>query len=104
MTTIDVKQFEEICERVWRDRATVLKGSGELNGDATLIRAVFWRLCKAGISARGCAYTESSSRPLLAYQSVVVQMLNRNGRPAFDSVPILNELVQRFQNETGIER
>jgi hypothetical protein len=104
VTTIDAKQFEEICERVWRDRATVLKGSGELNGDATLMRAVFWRLCKAGINAKGCVYTDGSTAPLLAYQLVVARMVNRSGRPAFDSAPILNELVERYQNEVGNDR
>lgn len=101
MTTIDAEQFEEMCERVWSDRATVLKGSGELSGDATLIRAIFWRLCKAGIKAKGCVNTDGSTPPLLAYQLVVVRMLNRSGRPAFDSAPILKELVERYQNEVG---
>jgi len=104
VTTIDAKQFEEICERVWSDRATVLKGSGELSGDATLVRAVFWRLCKAGIKAKGCVYTDGSTSPLLAYRLVVVRMLNRSGHPAFDSAPILNELVERYQNEVGSDR
>jgi len=101
VTTIDAKQFEEICERVWSDRATVLKGSGELSGDATLVRAVFWRLCKAGIKAKGCVYTEGPTSPLLAYRLVLVRMLNRSGCPAFDSAPILNELLERYQNEAG---
>ena len=104
MTKIDAKQFEEICERVWLDRATVLKGSGELSGDATLVRAVFWRLCKAGIKAKGCVYTDGNTTPLFAYHLVVVRMVNRNGRPAFDSAPILNELIERYQNEVGNER
>ena len=103
MTTIDAKQFEEICERVWSDRAAVLKGSGELSGDATLVRAVFWRLCKAGIKAKGCV-TDGFTSPQLAYRLVVVRMLNRSGRPAFDSAPILNELVERYQNEVGSDR
>jgi len=104
VTTIDVKQFEEICERVWSDRATVLKGGGELSGDATLVRAVFWRLCKAGIKAKGCVYTDGSAPPLLAYQLVVVRMLNRSGHPAFDSEPILKDLVERYQNEVSNDR
>jgi len=101
VTIIDSKQFEEICERIWRDRATVLKGGSELSGDAILMRAVFWRLCKAGIKAKGCVYTEGPTSPLLAYRLVLVRMLNRSGCPAFDSAPILNELLERYQNEAG---
>jgi hypothetical protein len=99
MTTIDAKQFEEICDGVWRDRAAVLKGSGELSGEATLVRAVFWRLCKAGITTKGCAYHDGSTPALVAYQLVVGRMLNRSARPAFDSAPILKELIERYQNE-----
>ena len=104
MTIIDSKQFEEICERIWRDRATVLKGSGQLNGDATLMRAVFWRLCKAGIKAKGCVHTDGATSPLLAYRLVVARMVNRSGRPAFDCAPVLNELLERYQNEVGNDR
>ena len=103
MTTIEAKQFEEICEGVWRDRATVLRGSGELSGDATLMRAIFWRLCKAGIKAKGCVYTDGSTPPLLAYQLVVARMVNRSGSPAFDTAPILNELLERYHNEVGTD-
>lgn len=104
MTTIDAKQFEEICDGIWRDRAMVLKGSGELSGGATLMRAVFWRLCKAGIKAKGCVHTDGVTAPLLAYQLVVARMVNRSGIPAFDCTPVLNELLQRYQNEVGNER
>lgn len=29
-------------------------------------------------------------------------MLEVNARPAFDGAPILNELVERYQNEVGL--
>jgi hypothetical protein len=72
-----------------------------LSGEATLVRAVFWRLCNAGIQTRGCADTDSSIPALLAYQSVVNQMLKTSSRPVFDSAPILNSLIDRYQNEAG---
>src|SRR5436189_417582 len=99
MTTINSEQFGEICEAVWRDRASVLRGRGSLSGEATLVRAVFWRLCKAGIKTRGCAENDSSKPELLGYQLVVGRMLEANGRPAFDCAPILGKLVQRYGNE-----
>ena|SRR5438445_4036863 len=101
MTTINSEQFGEICNSVWRDRAAILKGSGLLSGEATLVRAVFWRLCKAGIKTKGCADNDGSKPAILAYQLVVGRMLEMNARPAFDSAPILKELVERYQNEVG---
>jgi hypothetical protein len=100
-STITATQFGEICDRVWSDRASLLRGSGKLSGEATLVRAVFWRLCNAGIKTKGCAETDSSIPALLAYQSVVNQMLKASSRPSFDSVPILDALINRYQTEAG---
>ena len=101
MTTINSGQFGEICEAVWRDRAAVLRGRGNLSGEATLVRAVFWRLCKAGIKTKGCAENDSSKLTSLAYELLVGRMMEVNGRPAFDCAPILKELVEHYQNEVG---
>ena len=86
---------------VWNDRAAVLRGRGSLSGEATLLRAVFWRLCNAGIKTKGCAENDGSKPAILAYQLVVGRMLEANSGPAFDSAPILKDLVQRYQNEVG---
>lgn len=102
MTTINSEQFGEICNAVWRDRAAVLRGRGSLSGEATLVRAVFWRLCKVGIKTRGCAENDASKPSILAYQLVVGRMLAANGRPAFDSAPILKDLVERYTNEAAL--
>jgi len=99
MTTIDAKQFQDICDRVWTDRAAVLRGSGALSGEATLVRAVFWRLCNAGIKTKGCADNNGSTPEILAYQIAVNRMLEMHGRPVFDSAPILQALVERYQSE-----
>lgn len=101
MTTINSEQFGEICNAVWRERAAVLRGRGSLSGEATLVRAVFWRLCKAGLKTKGCAENDGSKPAILAYQLVVDRMLAANGRPAFNSAPILKELVERYQVEVG---
>ena len=99
MSTINSEQFGEICNAVWRDRAAVLRGRGSLSGEATLVRAVFWRLCKAGVKSKGCADNDGSKPAIIAYQLVVGRMLKANSRPAFDSGPILKELVERYQGE-----
>jgi hypothetical protein len=103
MTTINAKQFREICDRVWTERAMVLRGRGVLSGEATLVRAVFWRLCNAGIKSKGCAGNDGSNPAIVAYQLVVNRMLKTNALPPFDGEPILNELVERYQNEVGLE-
>src|SRR5947208_1032862 len=99
MSTINSEQFGEICNAVWRDRAAVLRGRGSLSGEATLVRAVFWRLCKAGVKSKGSAEHDASRPAILAYQLMVGRMLEVNGRPAFDCAPILKELVEHYQNE-----
>lgn len=99
-STINVTQFEEICGRVWSDRESLLRGQGKLSGEATLVRAVFWRLCKAGIKTKGCVDTNGSTPALLAYQLIVLQMLKTSSRPPFDGAPILDALIDRYQNET----
>lgn len=101
MTTINSEQFGEICDGVWRDRAAVLRGRGLLSGEATLVRAVFWRLCKAGVKPAGSAENYGSKPTVLSYQSVVGSMLELSARPPFDGAPILKELVERYQNEIG---
>ncbi len=101
MTTINSEQFGEICNSVWHDRAAILRGSGFLSGEATLVRAVFWRLCQAGIKTKGCVDNDGSKPAILAYQLVVGRMLEMNGCPVFDGTPMLKELIQRYQSEVG---
>jgi hypothetical protein len=101
MTSINSEQFGQICDGVWSDRAAVLKGRGRLSGEATLMRAVFWRLCNAGIKTKGCADNDGSKPEILAYQLVVGRMLEMNGSPAFDGEPIVKALLERYQNELG---
>src|SRR5689334_1910639 len=101
MKTINSDQFRELCDEVWRDREAVLGGQGSLSGEATLVRAVFWRLCKAGVKTKGPTDNDDATPTVLAYQSVVGRMLAANGRPAFHGAPILNALVERYTNEVS---
>jgi hypothetical protein len=101
MATINSEQFGEICNGVWRDREAVLGGRGSLSGEATLVRAVFWRLCKAGINPKSSVDSDPPKPQMLAYQLVVGRMLAANGRPAFDGAPMLNALVERYANEVS---
>lgn len=77
----------------------MLEGRGLLSGEAALVRAVFWRLCKAGVQPAGSLEDNHSKPTIRTYQLVVGCMLELNARPPFDAAPILNELIQRYQNE-----
>ena len=98
-STINAEQFQEICIGVWRDRATVLKGRGVLSGEAALVRAVYWRLSKAGIKAVLPADNYGSLRTVATYELGVNCVLEVHGRPRFSGAQHLQELVQRYKNE-----
>jgi hypothetical protein len=48
MSTTKLERCRRICREVWLDRANILTGRGDLSGEAVLVRAVYWRLCKTG--------------------------------------------------------
>jgi len=97
--TINSDQFQEICNGVWRDRATLLNGRGFLSGEAALMRAVYWRLSKAGIKPTVSAENYGSPRTASSYKMGVSCMLEIHGRPRFDGTQYLSVLVQRYKNE-----
>jgi len=101
MTTINSEQFGEICNGVWRDRAAVVRGRGLLSGEAALVRAVYWRLRKAGVKPTNKAENDSSGQTMFTYRLILDCMLELNARPHFDWVPFLKELVERYQNEVA---
>jgi hypothetical protein len=102
-TSIDSQTFGQICNEVWRDREAILSRRGIITGEAALVRAVYWRLCKLG-GAPGKSIDDCDSVPSsLTYQLVVGSMLELCAQPRFDGAPILNELVHRYHEE-GAER
>ena len=101
MTAINSKQFREICDGVWRDRTPLVRGRGFLSGEAALVRAVYWRLCKTGVKPAVSAENYVSPQAISAYQLGVSCLLELNGHPHFDCVPFLEQLIARYQNEVG---
>ena len=97
--TINSEQFQEICNGVWRDRARLLSGRGFLTGEAALMRAVYWRLSKAGIKPILSAEDYGSPRTASSYELGVSCMLEVHGRPRFNGIQYLRELVQHYRNE-----
>src|ERR1043166_8045698 len=97
--TINSKQFQEICNGVWRDRDRLLSGRGFLSGEAALMRAVYWRLSKAGIKPILSAEDYGSPRTASLFELRGRCMLQINGRPRFDGTQYLNVLVQHYKQE-----
>ena len=99
MAAITADQFRDICTGVWRDRAAVLAGRGFLSGEAALMRAVYWRLCKGGAVKNNAPENYSAPQTILTYETVVGCVLELNANPRFDGAPFLNELRQLYRNE-----
>ena len=97
--TINSEQFQKICNGVWRDRAMLFKGRGFLSGEAALMRAVYWRLSKAGITPMPSAENYGLPRTASSYELGVSCLLEVHGRPRFNGTQYLHGLVQRFENE-----
>jgi hypothetical protein len=101
MSTMNSEKFEQICDGVWGDRDAILTGRGNLRGEAALVRAVYWRLCKVsgmpGKSIENC----DEEHMLLMYQRLVGYTLTEYARPHFDGTPFLKELVRRYMYEAG---
>jgi hypothetical protein len=97
--TISAEQFQAICNGVWRDRAVLLKGRGFLSGEAALMRAVYWRVSKAGIKPILSPEDYSFPRTAASYELGVSCLLEVHGRPRFNGSQYLKELVQHYRNE-----
>ena len=101
MATITCDQFQDICSGVWSDRTAVLAGRGFLTGEAALIRAVYWRLCKDGVFRTSALDNYASAQSVLTYEVVVSCVLEMNAKPHFDGTPYLEDLRNRYQLEFG---
>ena len=101
VTAINSKQFGDICDGVWRDRTPLVRGRGFLSGEAALVRAVYWRLCKTGVKRTVSAENYVAPQTISAYHLGVSCLLEVSAHPHFDCVPFLEQLVARYQNEVG---
>jgi hypothetical protein len=99
MATISVDQFRDICSGVWKDRKSIIEGRGFLSGDAALIRAVYWRLCKGGLFNTKTPENFASAQSVGTYELVVECVLEMNARPPFNGAPYLQDLRNRYQEE-----
>lgn len=104
MSVINSEEFERICDGVWRDRADVLMGRGILSGEAALVRAVYWRLCKAGGKPGKSIEGSDTAHLFLIYRQLVGGTLTQYAHPHFDGAPFLEELVRRYRDEAGAGR
>jgi len=101
MSVMNSEKFEQICDGVWRDRVAILTVRGNLRGEAALVRAVYWRLCKAGCMPAKEIENCDDGHMLLMYQRLVDSTLTEYARPVFDGAPFLKKLVRQHIYETG---
>ena len=101
MSVMNSENFKQICNGVWRDRAAILTGRGNLRGEAALVRAVYWRLRKAGGGPGENIEICDPDHMLLIYQRLVASTLTEYAHPPFDSSPLLKELVRQYMYEVG---
>jgi hypothetical protein len=101
MSGINSETFEHICDGVWRDRATILQGRGNLSGEVALLRAVYWRLCKAGSESGQSIDDYDTDHMVIAYQRLVGSTLAQYASPPFDGSPFLEELLRRYRDEAA---
>jgi hypothetical protein len=76
MDVMNSERLRHICDDVWRERAAILSDRGILSGEAALVRAVYWRLCKAGDSPppqNSDDYAPSLKNLLRRYRDEVAQ-------------------------------
>jgi hypothetical protein len=92
-------KFKRVCDQVWRDREAILTRRGCLTGEAALMRAVYWRLCKAWGGVSTCEDGFHARQTLFTYQRLVSIMLTQNVGPHYDGSQLLNELVRQYREE-----
>lgn len=73
-TDITPEKIRQVCDGVWRDRASILEVRGVTSCEEALVGAAYWRLCKAG---------------------------RRPGRSIADCAPYLRELMRRYRAEAA---
>lgn len=104
MSAINSAAFEQICDGVWRDRATILKGRGSLSGEVALLRAVYWRLCKAGSESGQSINDYDADHLLRAYQQMIGSTLAQFATPPFDGTPFLEEILRRYREDEAAKK
>jgi hypothetical protein len=104
MSAINSDMFGNICDGVWQSRATILAGRGNCSGEVALLRAVYWRLCKAGGESGQIANDCDADHLLLAYQRLISRTLAQHASPRFDGAPFLDELLRRYREAEAAKR
>lgn len=102
MNAVPVKpdKFSRVCDQVWRDREAILMRRGCLTGEAALMRAVYWRLCKTwGGVVSTCDDGSRAGQTLFAYQRLVIILLTQNVGSHYDGSVLLNDLVRQYRVE-----
>jgi hypothetical protein len=104
MSAINSEMFNEICEGVWKNRASILAGRGNCSGEVALLRAVYWRLCKVGGESGQVGDDCDAAHMLPAYQKLIARTISGHASPRFDGAPLLDKLLQRYREDEAAKR
>jgi hypothetical protein len=99
MNQLASEKFTRVCDGVWTSRDAILSCRGSLSGEAALMRAVYWRLCKAWGGAFPAADGADKGHMLLEYQRLVCILLTKHVGTHYDGSPLLNDLVRQYREE-----
>ncbi|MGH9942640.1 MAG: hypothetical protein ACRD9R_09840 [Pyrinomonadaceae bacterium] len=102
MAAMDSDKFRQICDGVWCDRVSILTGRGAMSGEVALLRAVYWRLCKAGGEPGMGMEGSDTGDGLFTYRRLVSSALTRHARPHFDGAPFIEDLLWRCRDDAGL--
>lgn len=94
---ISEHEFQQLCEGVERDSASILRERGDLAGDIALQRELFTRLChRLEINAESSLATDLLESAT-GYSFAVMQMLEENMHPDFIYTDTLGPFLRRTQ-------
>lgn len=103
MNQLASDKFTRVCDGVWTDRTAILSCRGGLSGEAALMRAVYWRLCKSWGGSSPAVDEADKGHMLLKYQRLVCILLTTHVGAHYDGSPFLNELVRQYRKEARLD-
>lgn len=103
MNRLASEKFTRVCGGVWNDRDTILSRRGCLSGEAALMRAVYWRLCKSWGGSFPAMDGADNGHVLLKYERLVCILLTRHVGTHYDGSTLLSELVRQYRKEARLD-
>lgn len=92
---INEREFQQLCEAVEGNSATILRDRGDLTGEAAMQRELFAQLCRALEIDPGSSQASELLEGQTGYGFAIMQTLEENMHPAFAYVETLGPFLRR---------